>query len=77
MVDNSELLRRHLGRTAAPDELRRRVLQNSREERPRRHLAWTTATAVLILVAMWGLRASTAVPAVTRSSQVACVACHT
>jgi len=76
-VDNSELLRRSLGRTSAPDELWRRLRQDQQEERPRRHLAWATAMAVLILFTMWGLRASTDVPVTARNVQVACVACHT
>ena len=76
-MDNSDLLRRSLGRTSAPDELWRRLQHNPEEERPRRHLAWATAMAVLILFTMWGLRASTDVPVTARNAQRACVACHT
>ena len=76
-MDSSELLRRHLGRISAPEELGQRLSQEATEERPSRHLAWATAMAVLILFTMWGLRASTAVPVTARNAQLACVACHT
>lgn len=76
-MDSSDVLKRHLGRTSAPDELWRKLRQEPEEQRPRRHLAWATATAVLILFTMWGLRASTEAPVTARNAQLACVACHT
>ena len=74
MVD--EILRQHLGRTAAPCAIWRRIAEDRTEPRPTRHVAWATATAVVIVLAMWGLRTPISAPAAARNPQVACNACH-
>lgn len=72
----NETLTRHLGRVVAPDGLWQRVVEPRTEPRPGRHLAWATATAIIILVTMWGLRGTASVPAAGRNPQLACAVCH-
>jgi hypothetical protein len=79
-MDNSELrneiLRRHLGPTTAPCAIWRNLMEVETKPKPSHHMAWATATAVLILFAMWGLRSPVSSPAAARSPQVSCNVCH-
>ena len=80
MVDSSELrneiLSRHLARTTAPCAIWRSIVEDKTKPKPARHVAWASATAVLILLAMWGLRTPVSTPAAARNPQVACNVCH-